>query len=72
MKAKKDTVNKSENCKFFVSETTKEMEKSGEKKILWEAIKRLNAREQKIMELRFGLTGEEESTQKEVADRMGI
>lgn len=28
MKAKKDTINKSENCKFFVSETTKEMEKS--------------------------------------------
>lgn len=51
---------------------TKEMEKTAEKKILWEAIKRLNIREQKIMELRFGLTGEEESTQKEVADMLGI
>ena len=50
----------------------KEMEKSSEKKILWEAIKKLNAREQKIMELRFGLTGEDESTQKEVADMLGI
>lgn len=50
----------------------KEMEKSSEKKILWEAIKRLNVREQKIMELRFGLTGQDESTQKEVADMLGI
>ena len=50
----------------------KEMEKSSEKKILWEAIKRLNAREQKIMELRFGLTGQDENTQKEVADMLGI
>ena len=50
----------------------KEMEKNAEKKILWEAIKKLNDREQKIMELRFGLTGEEESTQKEVADLLGI
>lgn len=50
----------------------KEMEKSSEKKILWEAIKRLNSREQKIMELRFGLTGQDESTQKEVADMLGI
>ena len=37
-----------------------------------EAIKKLNMREQKIMELRFGLTGEDESTQKEVADMLGI
>ena len=50
----------------------KEMERSSEKKILWEAIKRLNSREQKIMELRFGLTGQDESTQKEVADMLGI
>lgn len=50
----------------------KEMEKNAEKKILWEAIKKLNDREQKIMELRFGLMGEEESTQKEVADLLGI
>jgi RNA polymerase sporulation-specific sigma factor len=50
----------------------KEMEKNSEKKILWDAIKKLNAREQKIMELRFGLIGNEESTQKEVADTLGI
>lgn len=50
----------------------KEMERTSEKKILWDAINKLNAREQKIMELRFGLTGNEESTQKEVADMLGI
>lgn len=50
----------------------KELEKNSEKKILWEAIRKLNAREQRIMELRFGLSGEDENTQKEVADLMGI
>ena len=49
-----------------------ELEKNSENKILWNAIKKLNAREQKIMELRFGLNGDEESTQKEVADMLGI
>lgn len=48
------------------------LEKSSENKILWNAIRKLNAREQKIMELRFGLNGDEESTQKEVADMLGI
>lgn len=48
------------------------LEKNGEKALLWEAIRRLNDREQKIMELRFGLNGDEESTQKEVADMLGI
>ena len=49
-----------------------ELEKSSENKLLWNAIRKLNAREQKIMELRFGLNGDEESTQKEVADMLGI
>ena len=49
-----------------------ELEKQGEKKLLWNAIRRLNPKEQKIMELRFGLNNGEESTQKEVADLMGI
>lgn len=48
------------------------LEKNGEKALLWEAIRKLNEREQKIMELRFGLNGDEESTQKEVADLLGI
>ena len=50
----------------------KEMEKNSEKVMLWQAIKKLNMREQKIMELRFGLSGQEENTQKEVADMLGI
>ena len=33
---------------------------------------RLNPRERQIMEMRFGLNGEEEKTQKEVADLIGI
>ena len=49
-----------------------DLEKQGEKKLLWNAIRRLNPKEQKIMELRFGLNNGEESTQKEVADLMGI
>lgn len=49
-----------------------ELEKSSENKLLWSAIRKLNSREQRIMELRFGLTGNEESTQKEVADMLGI
>ena len=39
---------------------------------LLEAIKRLNTREAMIMELRFGLNGNKEHTQKEVADLLGI
>ena len=35
-------------------------------------MKRLPEREQLIIELRFGLDGQEERTQKEVADRLGI
>lgn len=49
-----------------------EMEKNNEKILLWNAVRRLSSREQKIMELRFGLNGDEESTQKEVADILGI
>ena len=35
-------------------------------------MKKLSSREKKIMELRFGLTGGVEKTQKEVADMLGI
>ena len=51
---------------------SKNLDASVEKQLLWEAIKRLNEREQEIMILRFGLSGREEKTQKEVADLMGI
>ena len=45
-----------------------------EKNLLNNAISRLNPRERKIVELRYGLTNEdgEEMTQKEVADLLGI
>ena len=42
-----------------------------EKSLLNNAISRLNPRERKIVELRYGLTNEE-MTQKEVADLLGI
>ena len=48
------------------------MDKSAEKQIVWNIIDKLNVREKQIMMLRFGLNGEEEKTQKEVADIMGI
>ena len=48
------------------------MEKSTEKQILWKVINKLNQREKEIIVLRFGLSGGEELTQKEVADSLGI
>ena len=51
---------------------SKDMDKSAEKQIVWNIIDKLNGREKQIMMLRFGLGGEEEKTQKEVADIMGI
>ena len=51
---------------------SKNIENSVEKQLLWEAIDKLSSREKTIMEMRFGLSGQEEKTQKEVADIMGI
>ena len=53
----------------IVYKTTEEVE---ELKILSGALEKLNMRERQIMRLRFGLGGEEELTQKEVADLLGI
>lgn len=50
----------------------KRLEGEVEKNILWQAVKKLSAREQTIIVLRFGLDGGEEKTQKEVADILGI
>ncbi len=47
-------------------------EENVEKELLKNAIKKLSAREQQIVSLRFGLNGHEEITQKEVADLLGI
>ena len=43
-----------------------------ERELLKSSLSRLNAREQKIMRMRFGLDGGEEMTQKDVADALGI
>lgn len=51
---------------------SKNLEIDAEKQILWNSLSKLGAREQEIMKLRFGLTGQEEKTQKEVADLLGI
>ena len=48
------------------------VESSVERELLEAALKRLPERERKIMFMRFGLGGEEEMTQKDVADRLGI
>lgn len=50
----------------------KDIEKRTEKEVLRAALSKLNERERKIMQLRFGLNGAAEQTQKEVADRLGI
>ncbi|MFZ5975489.1 MAG: RNA polymerase sporulation sigma factor SigE [Bacillota bacterium] len=50
----------------------KSIEDSVDKELLGEALKRLTEREQRIMELRFGLVGKTEKTQKQVAEMMGI
>lgn len=43
-----------------------------EKQILWKIVKSLNTREQEIIIMRFGLNGDNELTQKEVATNLGI
>lgn len=42
------------------------------KKLLVYAMNKLSCREKEIVEMRFGLIGGKELTQKEVADKMGI
>lgn len=48
------------------------MENQVERQLLEEGLARLSKREQKIIEMRFGLDGNDERTQKEVADMLGI
>lgn len=45
---------------------------SAEVKMLWQIINTLNIREREIMVLRFGLNGQDEQTQKEVAESLNI
>ena len=51
---------------------TKDLEANVDRKLLSKALMQLSEREKQIMELRFGLAGEEEKTQKDVADMLGI
>ena len=48
------------------------MMKSDQKKIFYEALKNLNEREKEILILRYGLSNNDELTQKDVADLLGI
>lgn len=48
------------------------IENEAEKRVLLEAVEKLDEREKLIMELRFGLNNRPEKTQKEVADMIGI
>ena len=50
----------------------RDLEEQVDKKLLYNALDKLSDRERVIMELRFGLGGEEEKTQKDVADLLGI
>ncbi|MBE6536755.1 MAG: sigma-70 family RNA polymerase sigma factor [Ruminococcaceae bacterium] len=51
---------------------SKAMEEDEERKILRDAVMDLSERERIIIEMRFGLFGKRELTQKEVADELGI
>ena len=51
---------------------TKELEKETEKRLLYSELKSLNERDKNIMIMRYGLYGNEEMTQKEVAETLGI
>ena len=50
----------------------KKIENGVETELLKQALLKLNSREREIMQLRYGLSGEEEKTQREVADMLGI
>ncbi|MDO5568834.1 MAG: RNA polymerase sporulation sigma factor SigK [bacterium] len=51
---------------------TKSIEKEYDSYMLSEQIDKLNARDKEIMQLRYGLSGKKEMTQKEVAEKLGI
>ncbi len=54
------------------NQVSMELEQSAERDMLRQAVETLSSREKQIMELRFGLDGGKEHTQKEVADMIGI
>ena len=53
-------------------EVNNNLENELEHRMVLDAVSKLNPRECRIMELRFGLNGKKEHTQKQVADKLGI
>lgn len=53
-------------------EISRGLEQEDERRILWDVVSHLPMRERQIMEMRFGMNGYEEYTQKQVADTLGI
>lgn len=53
-------------------EVITDMNDTDDKEALLEAVEKLKPREQEILNMRFGLNGQEELTQKEVAELLGI
>ena len=51
---------------------TKNIEQINDKKLMLDEISKLNSRDKEIMLMRYGLSGYEEKTQKEVAEILGI
>lgn len=51
---------------------SKDLEKASERKLLLKVLSKLNDRERRLMDLRFGLKGDKALTQKEVAALLGI
>ncbi len=54
------------------NEVSKQLEEQVEREMLMNEIEKLSLREKTIIEMRFGLNGKKEMTQKEVADVVGI
>lgn len=55
-----------------VDEAFKSMEIDMEKEIVYKVLEKLDGREKQIVAMRFGLNGEQEKTQKQVADLLNI
>ena len=53
-------------------EVGKELEKEEDRKLILSAVEKLSFRDRQIISFRFGLLGEKELTQKEVAEKLGI
>jgi len=51
---------------------SKDIESEAEREMLRLAVSELGSREREIMQMRFGLSGQKERTQKEVAEAIGI